>query len=71
MGREFGNVSRLTQALAYLRPGLERPCFGVAVSRCSGLTITMPPNPALNRTLRDKAAQRRLAPRWAATHGEA
>ena len=26
---------------------------------------TLPSNPALNRTLRDKAAQRRLAPRWA------
>jgi hypothetical protein len=47
MGREFRNVSRLAQALAHLRPGLERHYFGVAVSHCFGLEITMLSNPAL------------------------
>jgi hypothetical protein len=35
-------------------------CVSRSVGRCWA-------NPALNRTLRDKAAQRRLAPRWGAS----
>jgi len=53
------------------KSGIERPprsnSFGHVFLSYAMSTISSrrEPNPALNRTLRDKAAQRRLALRWA------
>jgi hypothetical protein len=51
------------------KSGTERPArsssFGHVFLSCAmSISSHREPNPALNRTLRDKAAQRRLAPRY-------
>ena len=57
--------SRLATLLQFALQRKREWCSSAKSKASSTIGVTLLPNPAVNRTLRDKAAQRRLLRRWA------